>query len=104
MSKELTLSTSLEYMDVADGSQGGVTTNSHNENGGSGNLETGQVLCYPRNFFHQTAGSLLKDEAAACCLWCYRKARPMKDSGSVDIVPADGEAILNEMKAIRESL
>ena len=75
-----------------------------NENGGSGNSETGQVLCYPRNFFHRTTGSLPRDEEAACCLWCYRKARPMKDSGSADMEPADGETMLNEMRVIRESL
>ena len=91
-------------MDVADASQGCVTANSHSVSGGSGNLETGEVLCYPRNFFHQTTGSLPKDEEGAHCLWCSRKARPNKDSGSADMVPADGEAMLNEMRSIRENL
>ena len=57
-----------------------------------------------QELFHRTTGSLLKDEEPACCLWSYRKARPNKDSGSADMVPADGEAMLNEMRAIRESL
>ena len=51
MSKESTLSTASGCMDVADASPGGVTANSQNENGGSGNSETGEVLCYQRNFF-----------------------------------------------------
>ena len=55
-------------------------------------------------FSHRTTRSLPKDEETACCLWCYRKARPKKDSGSADMVPADGEAMLNEMRAIRERL
>ena len=104
MSQETTLFTALGYMDVADASQGGVIANSYNENGGSDNSKTGKVLCYPRNFFHWTTGSIPKDEEAACCLWSYRKARPNKDSGSADMVPADGEAMLKEMTAIRESL
>ena len=102
MSKESTLSTASGCMDVADASQGCVTTNSHK--GGSGNSETGEVLCYPRNFFDQTTGNLPKDEEPACCLLSYRKARPKKDSGSADMVPADGEAMLNEMRTFIESL
>ena len=47
---ETTLFTELGYIDVANTSQGGVTENSHNESGGSGNSETGEVLCYPRIF------------------------------------------------------
>ena len=79
MSKESTLSTASGFMDVSDASQGRVTANSHNENGGSGNSETAKVLCYTRNLFDQTTGSLLKDEEAACCVWSYRKARPKKE-------------------------
>ena len=104
MSKESTLSTASGCMDVGDASLGGVTANSQNENGGSGNSETGEVLCYQRKFFHQTTGSLPKDEGAACGLWSYRKTRPKKDRGSTDMVPAYGEAMLNKMRAIRESL
>ena len=77
-------------MNGANGSQGDISINSRDENGGSGILETCKVLCYWRNFFDQTTGGLPKDEEAVCCLWSYRKARPKKDSGSADMVPADG--------------
>ena len=33
-----------------------------------------------------------------------QKGQTKKDSGSADMVPADGESMLNEMRAIRESL
>ena len=33
-----------------------------------------------------------------------QKARPKKDSGSADMVPADRELMLNKMRANRESL
>ena len=89
-------------MDVANGSQGGVSTNSNNENGSSGNLKTGKVLCYLRKFFNKTTGSLPKDEVAAFCLWSYRKARPKKGGGSAYMVPPDGDSMLNEMRATRE--
>ena len=90
--------TAAGCMDGADG-----TVNSCNENGGSGISEVCEVLCYLRNIFDQTTGGLPKDEEAACSLWSYRKARPNKDSGSADMVPADRESVLNEMRAIRES-
>ena len=91
MSKESTVSTAWGCADVADASQGCLTANSHNKNGGNGKLEIGKVLHYPRNFFTWTTGGLPKDEEAVCCLWPYRKARPKKGSGSADMVSADGE-------------
>ena len=42
--------TAAGCMDVADGSQAGVSVNGRNKNSSSGNLETGEVLCYPRDF------------------------------------------------------
>ena len=103
MSQETTLFTVSGYMDVSDTSHGGVTANGHNKSGGSGNSETGEVLCYPGNVFDWTTGSPPKDEEAAHCLWSYRKARPNKDNGSANMVPADGETMLNEMRSKRTS-
>ena len=66
--------------------------------------ERSVFLCYPRNFFDRTTGGLPKDEEEICCLWQYRKARQNNGSGIADMVPADGAAMLNEIKDIRESL
>ena len=63
-----------------------------------------EFLCYPRNFFDRITGGLPKDEEAASCLWPYRKARQNNGSGIADMVSADGVAMLNEMKDIRENL
>ena len=57
-----------------------------------------------KNFFNRITGALAKDEEAASCLWAYRKGRQNNVSGIADIVSADGGAMLNEMKDIRESL
>ena len=104
MSIESTVSTAQGCLDVVDASQVCLTINSQNENGGSSKSEISKFLCYPRNFFGRTTGGLLKDKEAACCLWHYRKDRPKNGSGIADMVPADGEAMLNKMKNIRESL
>ena len=105
MSIESTVSTAQGCIDVADASQVCHTINSQDENGGSSRSEISELICYPRNFFHRTTSGLPKDEEAACCLWPYRKARPIDESGIVDMVPAaDGEAMMNEIKDIRESL
>ena len=104
MSEESTVSTAQRLIDVADVSQVCHTLNSQNENGGSGQSERSEFLCYPWNFFDRTTGGLPKDEEEACCLWPYRKARQNNGSGIADMVPADGAAMLNEMKDIRESL
>ena len=66
--------------------------------------ERSEFLHYPRNFFDRITGGLPKDEEAASCLWPYRKARQNNGSGIADMVPADGAAMLNEMKDIRENL
>ena len=63
-----------------------------------------EFLRYPRNFFDRMTGGLPKDEEAASCLWPYRKARQNNGSGIADMVSADGAAMLNEMKDIRENL
>ena len=49
-------------------------------------------------------GALPKDEEAASCLWAYRKGRQNNGSGNADMVSADGGAMLNEMKDIREKV
>ena len=51
------------------------SSNSQNENSGTGQVEISEFLRYPRNFFDRVTGGLPKDEEAACCLWPYRKAR-----------------------------
>ena len=58
----------------------------------------------PKKYFDRITGGLPKDEGAASCLWPYRKARQNNGSGIANMVSADGEAMLNEMKDIRESL
>ena len=80
------------------------SSNSQNENSGTGQVEISEFLRYPRNFFDRVTGGLPKDEEAACCLWPYRKARQNNGSGLVDMVAPDGRAMLNEMKTIRDSL
>ena len=105
MSIVSTVSTAWGLIDVANTSHACHTLNSQNENGGSSKSEISKFLCYPRNFFEdRTTGGLLKVEEAASCLSPYRKARPKNGNGIADMVPADGSAMLNEMKDIRESL
>ena len=104
MSKESTVSTAQGFINVADVSQVCHTLNSQNENGGSSQSESSNFLHYPRNFFNRTTDGLPKDEEEACCLWPYRKARRNNGSGIADMVPADGVAMLIEMKDIRESI
>ena len=77
---------------------------SQNENSGTFRSEISEFLHYLRNFFDRVTGGLPKDEEAACYLWPYRKARQNNGSGFVDMVAPDGQAMLNEMKTIRESL
>ena len=104
MSEESTVSTAQGLIDVANVSQVCHTLNRQNENGGISQSERSEFLGYPRNFFDRTTGGLLKDEVAACCLWPYRNARQNNGSGIAGMVSADGAAMLNEMKDIRESL
>ena len=66
--------------------------------------ERSEFLRYQTNFFYRITGGLPKDEEAASCLWPYRKARQNNGSGIADMVSADGAAMLNEMKDIRETL
>ena len=101
---ESTVSTAQRLIDVADTSRVCHTINSQNENGGSNKSEISGFLRYPRNFFDRTTCGLPKEEEAVCCLWPYGKARPRNGSGIADMVPADGTAMLNEMKDIRDNL
>ena len=104
ISIESTVSTARGLIDVADASHVCHTLNSENENGGSSKSEKGGFLHYPRNFFDRTTVGLPKEDEAVSCLWPYRKARPKNGTGIADMVPADGVAMLKEMKDIRESL
>ena len=104
MSEDSTVSTSRGSIDDADARHECHTLNSQNEKGGTGRSEISKFLHYPRNFYDRATGGLPKDEEAACCLWPYRKARQNNGSGIVDMVPADGAAMLNKMKTTRESL
>ena len=91
-------------IDVANASQDFQTSNEQNDNDVLSQAERSEFLRYPRNFFDRITGALPKDEEAASCLWAYRKGRPNNGSGNADMVSADGGAMLNEMKDIRESL
>ena len=104
MSKELTVYTTPGLIDVANASQDFHTSNEQNDNDALSQAERSEFLRYPRNFFDRITGALPKDEEAASCLWAYRKCRPNNGSGNADMVSADGGAMLNEMKDIRESL
>ena len=104
MSEESTVSTALGLIDVANVRQDFHTLNNRNKNDGMSQTESSEFLCYPSNFFDRMPGRLPKDEEAASCLWSYRKARQNNGSGIADMVSADGVAMLNEMKDIRENL
>ena len=104
MSKESTVSAAQGLIDVADVSQVFHTLNNQNENDGISQSERSEFSRYPRNCFDRIRGGLPKDEEAASCLWPYRKARQNNGSGIADMVSADGVAMLNLMKDIRESL
>jgi hypothetical protein len=60
-----------------------------------------EPLEYPRGFLEPIGENDLSDEAAAACLWQYRRDRPRR--GDVD-VPADGAIMLKEIKAMRDRL
>ena len=104
MSEESTVSTAQGLIDVANVSQDFHTLNNRNKNDGMSQTERSEFLHYPRNFSDRITGGLPKDEEAASCLWPYSKARQNNASGIADMVSADGAAMLNEMKDIRESL
>ena len=104
MSEESTVSTAQGLIDVANARQDFHTSNYRNDNDVMSQTERSEFLHYPRNFFDRITGGLPKDEEAASCLWAYRKARQNNGSGIADMVSADGAAMLNEMKDIRESL
>ena len=91
-------------IDVANPSQEFHTSNEQNDNDVLSQAERSEYLHYPRTFFDRITGALPKDEEAASCLWAYRKGRPNNGSGNAEMVSADGGAMLNEMKDIRESL
>ena len=104
MSEESTVSTTPGLIDVANVSQDFDTSNEQNDNDVLSQAERSEFLRYPRNFFDRITGALPKDEEAASCLWAYKKGRQNNGSGIADMVSADGGAMLNEMKDIRESL
>ena len=104
MSKESTVSTTQGLIDVANVSQDFQTSKERNNNDVLNQAEMSEFLRYPRNFFDRITGALPKDEEAASCFWAYRKGRQNNGSGIADMVSADGGAMLNEMKDIRESL
>ena len=104
MSKESTVYTTPGLIDVSNANQDFHTLNDQNENDVLSQAERSEFLHYPRKFFDRTTGALPKDEEAASCLWAHRKGRPNNGSGNVDLVSADGGAMLKEMKDIRESL
>ena len=104
MSEELTVCTTPGLIDVANVSQDFHTSNEQNDNDVLSQAERSEFLRYPRNFVDRITVALPKDEEAASCLWAYRKGRPINDSGNADMVSADGGAMLNVMKDIRESL
>ena len=104
MSKESTVSTTQGLIDVANVSQDFQTSKERNNNDVLNQVERSEFLRYPRNFFDRITGALPKDEEAASCLCAYRKCRQNNGSGIADMVSADGGAMFNEMKDIRESL
>ena len=104
MSEELTVYTNPGLIDISNASQDFHTSNEQNDNDILNPAERSEFLRYPRNFLDRITGGLPKDEEAASCLWGYRKGRPNNVSGNADLVSADGGAMLNEMKEIRESL
>ena len=104
MSEEPTLYTAPGLINVSNDNPEFRITNGQNENDVLSQAERCEVLHYPRNFFDRITGGLPKDEEAASCLWGYRKSRPNNGSGNVDLVSADGGAMLKEMTEIRESL
>ena len=60
------------------------------------------LLEYPRNFFHQETGAGPNTPEEAKLLWMYRKNR--RQDGLADTEEANGEAMITEIKKIRESL
>ena len=104
MSEELTVSTTPGLIDVANVRQDFHTSNEQNDNDVLSQAERSEFLRYPRNFFDRITGALPKDEEAASCLSAYRKGGQNNGSGNAHMVSADGGAMLNEMKDIRESL
>ena len=104
MSEESTVSTALGLIDVGNVREDFHTLNNRNENDGMSQTERSEFLHYPRNFFDRITGGLPKDEEAASCLWPYKKARQNNGRGIADMVSADGAAMLNEIKDIRENL
>ena len=104
MSKDSTVFTAQGLIDVANVSQDFHTSNDPNDNDVLSQPDRSEFLQFPRIFSDRITGGLPKDEEAASCLWAYRKARQNNGSGIADVVSADGRAMLNEMKDIRESL
>ena len=104
MSEESTVSTPQGLIDVVNVRQDFHTLNNRNENDEMSKTDRSEFLRYPRNFFDRIKGGLPKDEEAASCLWPYRKTRQNNGSRIADMVSADGAAMLNKMKDIRENL
>ena len=60
-----------------------------------------ELLVYPRNFFKHDSGAGPANAEQAKRLWMYRKNR--RTDGLADLEEPDGEAMLQEIKEIRES-
>lgn len=60
------------------------------------------LLEYPRDFFDLEYGALPSTPEAAALLWPYRKNRPRR--GLVETEAPDGQAMLDEMRIMRENL
>ena len=81
--------------------RGNVSANQVSEAGNS--VMNEHFLEYPRNFFHCKIGVGPKTAEQAARLWMYRKNRPRDGLADTESEP-DGEAMLLEIKEIRDSL
>ena len=59
-------------------------------------------LSYPYDFFNRNTGLGPKNPTEAMVLWPYRKNRPA--NGTVDLEPADGVKMMQEVQGMRDRL
>ena len=59
---------------------------------------------YPYNYFELKEGTILNSENDLRQRWEYRKSRQESGSGLIDVVGFDREAMIDEMKVVRNSL
>ena len=64
---------------------------------------TRELLVYPRNFFNRNSGAGPANDEQAKRFWMYRKARRRDGLADTEEEP-DGNAMLQEIKQIRDSL